>query len=208
MNDYVIFGLSLLTITNPLGAMALFTGMVADHDEREKRAIARQASVAVAVILLLVTWAGSLVLGLFGVTPAGLQAAGGLVLILMGIDMLGSSTPRAKSTKREKAAAMEKESVAVVPLAIPITIGPGAITTVMLGTQALPGVVDKIVISLITLALTLIVWLLFHYATPLARVIGATGIGVVTRIMGLFITAVAFQMLTSGLMNLMPGLAG
>jgi len=208
LNDYLIFGLALVTITNPLGAMALYTGMVADRDEREKRVIARHASVAIAAILLIVTWAGSQVLALFGVTPAGLQAAGGLILILMGIDMLGSNTPRAKSTKREKAAALQKESIAVVPLAIPITIGPGAITTVMLGTQAMPGLVDRLVMSLTALAMTLVIWLLFHYATPIARVIGETGIGVVTRIMGLFITAVAFQMLASGLSNLLPGLAG
>lgn len=208
MTDYLTFGLALVTITNPLGAMALFAGLTAGQSEQQKHVIARQASVAVAIILLVVTWAGSQLLTLFGVTPAGLEAGGGLILILMGISMLGSSTPRTKSTKREEAAAMEKDSIAVVPLAMPITIGPGAITTVMLGTQALPSVVDKVVISIVSLVLTLIVWLCLRYATPIARLIGETGIGVVTRIMGLFITAVAFQMLASGLMHLMPGLAG
>ena len=208
LTDYLTFGLALVTITNPLGAMAIFTGLVADHDEREKRATALQASLAVAIILLIVTWAGSMALALFGVTPAGLQAGGGLILILMGISMLGSSTPRTKSTKREKAAAMEKESIAVVPLAIPITIGPGAITTVMLATQAMPGLMDRVVISLISLLLSAIVWVCLYYATPMARLIGETGIGVVTRLMGLFITAVAFQMMANGLTALLPGLAG
>ncbi len=208
MSDYLTFALALVTITNPLGSMALFTGLTADRSEQEKRTIAREAAVAVAIILLVVTWAGSQALALFGVTPAGLQAGGGLILILMGISMLGSSTPREKSTKREKAAALTKESIAVVPLAIPITIGPGAITTVMLGTQAMPTPADRAAISGVAIALAIVVWLSLHYATPLARVIGETGIGVVTRLMGLFITAFAFQMLANGMAQLLPGLGG
>ena len=208
MSDYLTFAIALITITNPLGAMALFAGLSAGQTEPEKHTIARHASVAVAIVLLVVTWGGSQILALFGVTPAGLEAGGGLILILMGISMLGSSTPRTKATKKERAAAMEKESIAVVPLAIPITIGPGAITAVMLGTQALPTFMDKVVISAISLVLTVIVWLCLRYSTPIARLIGETGIGVVTRIMGLFITAFAFQMLANGLTHLMPGLAG
>lgn len=208
MQDYVIFAIALLTITNPLGTMALFTGIVGDRTDAEKKATARQTGVAVAVIFVVVTWAGSAILAAFGVVPAGLQAAGGVILILMGLSMLRSQTPRLKSTKKEREAASDKEQVGVVPLAIPITAGPGAITTIILATQDLPTVMDRLILSGIGVALAMLLWLVLHFSGKLVLLLGETGIGVVTRIMGLLLTAIAFQMLTTGLKGLLPGLAG
>jgi len=208
MQDYITFGIALLTIVNPLGTMAIFTGIVGDRPEAEKKAIARQTSIAVAVVLVIVTWAGSAILAAFGVVPAGLQAAGGVILILMGLSMLRSQTPRQKSTRKERDAAHDQESVAIVPLAIPITAGPGAMTTVILSAQTLPTVKDRLILSAICIVLTALLWVILHFSSRLTRLIGDTGIGLVTRIMGLLLTAIAFQMLAAGLSGLMPGLAG
>ncbi len=208
MREYVTYGITLLTITNPLGAMALFSALVSDRSTREQKAIARQVGVAVAVIIVVVTWAGAQILDFFGVVPAGLQAAGGIILILMGMSMMSSQTPRQKSTKKEQEAASHQESVGVVPLAMPITIGPGAITTVIIGTQALPSAKDRLVLSGIGVALAIIVWVTLHSSGYLVKVIGPAGIGVVTRIMGLLLAAIAFQMLAEGLGELLPGLRG
>jgi len=207
VRDYVTYAITLLTITNPLGTMALFSGFVAHRSAAEKRVIARQVGVAVAIIFVVVTWAGAQILAFFGIVPAGLQAAGGIILILMGLSMMSSETPRQKSTKKEREAAADQESVGVVPLAMPITIGPGAITTVILGTQTLPSVRDRLVLSAIGITLAVLVWVTLRSAGYLVKVIGPTGIGVVTRIMGLLLTAIAFQMLAAGLRELMPGLA-
>lgn len=207
MREYVTYAITLLTITNPLGTMALFSGFVSDRTESEKKVIARQTGMAVAIIIIVVTWAGAQILDFFGVVPAGLQAAGGIILILMGLSMLSSQTPRLKSTKKEREAADEKDSVGVVPLAMPITIGPGAITTIILGTQTLPGFRDRLVLSLIGATLALLIWVTLHFSSRLVQLIGPTGIGVVTRIMGLLLTAIAFQMLAAGLAELLPGLA-
>ena len=94
----------------------------------------------------------------------------------------------------------------MVPLAMPITIGPGAITTVIIGTQSLPSAKDRLVLSAIGVALAIIVWVTLHSSGYLVKVIGPTGIGVVTRIMGLLLAAIAFQMLAEGLGELLPGL--
>ena len=208
MQDYITFGIALLTITNPLGTMALFTGMVGDRTEVEKKAIARQTGVAVAAIFVVVVWAGAAILAAFGVVPAGLQAAGGVILILMGLSMLSSQTPRQKSTKRERASASEKEQIGIVPLAIPITAGPGAITTIILATQQSPEFKDRLVLSGISVVLAILLWAVLHFSSKLVNLIGDTGIGVITRIGGLLLTAIAFQMLAAGLAELLPGLAG
>ena len=208
MSQYATFAVALLTITNPIGSMALFAGIAGDRTPGERRITARHTALAVAVILIVVTWAGGGIMAMFGITPAGLQSAGGVILILMGLSMLSSQTPRIKSTKRETEAAQIKESIAVVPLALPITAGPGAITTVILATQELPQALDRVWMSLICVGIGGLVWVCFAFADPISRVIGITGVRVVTRIMGLILTAIAFEMLASGLTGLMPGLAG
>lgn len=207
MRDYITYAVTLVTITNPLGTMAFFAGFVADRSDAQKRVIARQTGLAVAIIIVVVTWAGAGILAFFGIVPAGLQAAGGIILILMGLSMLNSETPKSKTTKKERAAADEKESPGVVPLALPITIGPGAMTTIILGTQTLPNVRDRFALTAIGLAIAFVIWLTLHFSTALTKVLGQTGIGVVTRIGGLLLIAIAFQMLAQGLGSLLPGLA-
>lgn len=208
MRDYITYAVTLITITNPFGTMAFFAGFVADRTDAQKKAIARQTGLAVAILVTVVTWAGAQVLSFFGIVPAGLQAAGGIILILMGLSMLSSQTPKSKSTKKEREAADEKESVGVVPLALPITIGPGAMTTIILGTQTLPGVRDRLVLTAIGVTMAALIWLTLHFSAPLMRTLGPSGIGIVTRIGGLLLTAIAFQMLAAGLGELLPGLAG
>ena len=206
MSSYITFAVTLLTIVNPIGSLALFTGIAGDRPLGEQKTIARTAGLAVAVILVVVTWTGAGILAFFGVTPAGLQAAGGTILILLGLSMLRSETPRIKATRKERVDAHDRESIAIVPLAIPITAGPGAITTVILATQDLPTATDRAVLSAIGILTGLLIWLCFHFAAPIANKLGVTGVRVVTRIMGLLLTAIAFQMLANGLRQLLPGL--
>lgn len=208
MTQYATFAVALLTITNPIGAMAIFAGIVGDRPPRERTSIARTAAVAVAVILVVVVWAGSAAMSMFGITPQGLQAAGGVILVLMGLSMLNSQTPRQKSTKKETEEAQVRDSVSVVPLALPIIAGPGAITTVILATQELPRALDRVALSLICVGIAFLVWICLTFAAPISRMIGITGIRIVSRIMGLILTAIAFEMLAAGLTALMPGLAG
>lgn len=205
--SYVTFAVTLFTIVNPIGSLAIFAGIAGDRPIAEQKSIARTAAFAVTIILIAVTWIGAQVLAFFGVTPAGLQAAGGVILILLGLSMLRSQTPRLKQTPAEREEALERESIAVVPLAMPIIAGPGAITSVILATQEMSTIVDRVAVSGIALAIGLIVWICLHFSAPIADRMGAAGLRIVTRIMGLILTAIAFQMLAAGLRDLLPGLA-
>ena len=204
---YITFAVTLFTIVNPIGSLALFAGLAGDRPVDEQKTIARTAAFAVTVVLIAVTWIGAQILSFFGVTPGGLQSAGGVILILLGLTMLRSKTPRIKSTPAEQEEALESESIAVVPLAIPITAGPGAITSVILATQEMGAMLDRLVVSSIAIGVGLVVWVCFHFAGPIASRLGVTGIRVVTRIMGLILMSIAFQMLAAGLRDLLPGLA-
>ncbi|MFV1988112.1 MAG: MarC family protein [Gemmatimonadota bacterium] len=208
MTSYISYAITILTIVNPIGTLALFAALVGERPMSEQKAIARSSAFATGIIMIVLTWVGAAILAFFGVTAAGLQAAGGIILVLMGLSMLSSTPTRLKHTPAERQAAQESDSIAVVPMAIPITIGPGAITTIILATQQLPTVLDRIVLSAIGVGIGLIMWVSLHFAGPVSKRLGVTGVRIVTRIMGLLLAALAMQMLAEGLKGLMPGLAG
>lgn len=207
MEHIITFIITMLTVTNPLGALAIFAGLTADRSATEKKAIAFKTAVAVGIILLSVTWLGTYLLKALGVTTAGLEVAGGVIIALMGLSMLHSKTSHMAQTKEEHQEAESKEAIAIVPMAMPIIAGPGAITTIVLATEKFPTFGHHLIISATTVAVALVIWLSLYFAAPISQRLGVTGMNVVTKIMGIVLTAIAFQMLATGLKQLLPGLA-
>ena len=207
MSFHIQFAVALLTIANPIGAVAIFSGIAGDRPYGEQKSLARTTALAVAIILLLVTWLGSATLAVFGVSTSGLQVAGGVIIALLGLSMLHSQTSAMSHREEEGDEARQKESIAVVPMAIPIVAGPGAMTTIINATNRASSIADRLVISGICVLVALTLWLCLRFAAPISKRLGVTGINLVTRIMGMVLTALAFQMLAAGLKELLPGLA-
>lgn len=203
----VSFIAALFSMMNPIGAVGVFAGMTSDRSEAETRRIAWSTAVAIAVTLLVVIWAGSAIMTFFGVTIDTLRAAGGLIVLLIGLQMLFN-----KSAHRHTAAELEdaasNDSIAVVPMAIPVVAGPGTMATVIVAAQNSPAILGRMEISLVAVILAGLCGLLFSFATPIANRLGASGMGVVTRVMGLILASIAMGMLAEGLKELLPGLAG
>jgi multiple antibiotic resistance protein len=122
--EYTKFFLALLVIVNPLGAVPLFVSMTAQNNEEEKKNIARIASVSVAVILIIAAIAGQPLLGFFGITIASFKVGGTILVLLIAISMMHASPTGAKQTPEEAREAEDKQSIAVVPLAIPLLSAP------------------------------------------------------------------------------------
>ncbi len=121
--------------------------------------------------------------------------------------MLHARTSEMHHSPAEHEEAKSKDSVAVVPIAIPIVAGPGAITTIVVQIQKAGTIEDRMTITVVSIALSFLLWLCFYFSGPVSRLLGVTGINIVTRIMGIILAAIAFQMLADGLKNLLPGLA-
>jgi multiple antibiotic resistance protein len=198
---------ALFSLMNPIGNLGVFAGMTADRSEGEARQIAWTCAAAATVTLLIVTWTGSLLLEVFGITVDALRAAGGVIVLLIGLRMLTNDAGH-KHSPEELADARPRASVAVVPLAIPIVAGPGTMAAVLVAAQQQPTVLDKIEISLVILAIAALCGLLFSFAAPLARRLGEAGMGVITRVMGMILATIAMAMLADGLKGMLPGLAG
>jgi len=207
-SEFLAFGAAMFTITNPIGNAALFLGMVDGMPAAKKRQTAIGAAIATAIILVVTVWLGERLLNFFGVSIPALETAGGLIIAMIGLSMLHAEPSGIHSKESERSAAKETDSIAVVPLAMPIIAGPGTISTVLVATHKNHGLETNLIISGICIAAAVIVGVCFVFSGPMARVLGHTGINILTRFMGLILTAIAIGMLASGLTKLLPGLAG
>ncbi len=201
------FMVALFSMMNPIGNLGVFAGMTANRTGAQAVRIAWRCAAAVGITLLIVTWSGSLLLQFFGITVETLRASGGVIVLIIGLQMLFNKSGH-KHSSSELKDAKEQNSIAVVPLAIPIVAGPGTMATVLVAAQQNSSILSKFEISAVVLVFTVICGFLFSFAAPISKWLGESGIGVVTRVMGMILSAIAMGMLTDGLKVLLPGLAG
>lgn len=190
---------------NPIGGVGIFAGMTADMSSTQAKKVAIKCATAAAITLLVVVWAGGEILQIFGINVSEIRVAGGLIVLLIGLNMLFDKHEH-KSVK-EEAPENQSDSIAVVPLAIPLVAGPGTMATVLVAAQHHAGVAAKLELSLAAIAICVLTGLLFSFAKPIAHKIGENGMSVVSRIMGMILMAIAVGMLSSGLTELFPILA-
>ena len=204
----ITFATAMFAIMNPIGSVAIFMGMVTDRTEAERRSIAIRSAIAIAVILVGTVWAGEFVLGLFGVGIPSLQAAGGVMIVLIAFSMLQSSQSPIHDSKDGAEAAAAKQDIAVVPLAMPMVAGPGSIVTVIVNTHQHRGIESNLEMSAVCSLMAVLIGACFLAAGPIARVLGGKGMDILTKFMGLVLLSIAIGMLASGIKGLLPGLAG
>jgi multiple antibiotic resistance protein len=205
--EYIKIFISLLAIVNPFGAIPLFISMTADETSSQRRKTINLVAFGVTIILLVSLFFGQLLLRFFGITIDSFRVGGGILVLLMAIAMLHAKTSLIRQTDEEAHESIEKESVAIVPLAMPLLAGPGAISTVILAAHKSTGVAHYLIIAVGIVLLSLVVWGVLRLSPWIARRIGATGINIFTRIMGLILTAIAVEFIASGIKGMFPVLA-
>jgi multiple antibiotic resistance protein len=210
LRDVVLFTTTLLAIVNPISSAVLFATMAGRFGTGIQRRMANQSAFAVLVVLLVCAWLGRPLLQILGISVPMLQAAGGLILLLYGLRMV--TVEEVKLTPAEQVSAEEVpeehwKTLAVVPLAIPGTVGAGSITTVVVQATTFTTPRDLAVISGVCGCVAIVMWLTFRSAGPIARRLGPIGLNVVTRVMGILVSATAFGLLGRGIGGLLPGLA-
>ncbi|MBI1887588.1 MAG: NAAT family transporter [Nitrosomonadales bacterium] len=206
--DYAKFFMALMVIVNPVSAVPIFVTMTAGNSAAERKHIARIASISVAVVLVLAAVIGEPILALFGITIASFKVGGAILILLMAISMMHAMPSRESQTPEEAREAELKENIAVVPLAIPLLSGPGAISTTIIYAAERPSLAHLGAIALCCLLVASATWLTLRLATPVSKWLGETGVNIAIRLMGLLLAAVAVEIFTSGLVVLLPGLRG
>ena len=151
---------------------------------------------------------GNSILGLFGISVDDFRVAGGLVVLLIGLNMLnGNDSTSHHGTEKEKSNFPDRDTVAFYPMAFPILVGPGTITTLILYRQQVEGPGDMFAYTAIFGGLVTLVGLVFAMAGKLEGYLSNTGRVIMTRLMGMILVAIAVDMIGSGLTALLPGLA-
>lgn len=206
--QYLKIFIGLLAIVNPFGAVPLFLSMTGGEDAAQRRRTIDLVAIGVTVILLVALFMGEHVLAFFGITIDSFKVGGGILVLLMAIAMLHAKTSLIKQTDKEARESIDKESVAIVPLAMPLLAGPGAISTVILAAHRAHSVGHYVIISLSIVLLAALIWGVLRLSPWIESHLGATGINIFTRIMGLILMAIAIEFIASGIKGLFPVLVG
>jgi MarC family membrane protein len=190
---------SIFFLVDPVAAIPTFLAMTARDTPQDRRRMARRAAWTCLVVLTVFACAGKLIFHLFGITLPAFKIAGGVILLLIGLEMLQARRSQTKETPTECQEGAEKEDVGIIPMGIPMLAGPGAISTVMVLISGAPDWRYTLpVLGAIALVSLASFWILAA-GDRVRRHLGETGIRILTRLMGLLLTAIAVQFILSGL---------
>ncbi len=204
--QYIEIFTAILIIVNPIGALPLFVAMVRNQSEQERRRTARLTAFSVAIVLTVSCVLGESLLHVFGVSIASFRVGGGILVMLIAISMFHAQLSWSKATPEETKEAEEKTDIAVVPLAIPLLSGPGAISTVIIFADQSPDLAHKGFLVATCALVAITVWISLRMAIPIGAWLGKTGINIVTRLMSLLLAAISVEIIAGGLVKLLPGL--
>jgi multiple antibiotic resistance protein len=186
-------------LVDPIAAVPTFLAMTDGSDRLRRRHMAVRAAWTCFVVLLTFSMAGTLIFKLFGITLAAFRIAGGLILGSIGLEMLRARRSATKETPGETEEGAEKEDVGIIPMGVPMLAGPGAISSVMvLMTQNQDWPHALIILAAIG-ASSAISYVVLAAADRVSSYLHQTGIRILTRMMGLLLTAIAVQFILNGL---------
>ncbi|MBT1445524.1 YchE family NAAT transporter [Shewanella sp. JM162201] len=205
---YIKFFLGLVAIINPIGLLPVFVSLTSHQTEAERNHTGKVANIAVVVILLVTIVAGQHILNMFSISLSAFRIAGGTLIAIIALSMLQGKLGEVKRNQEEDRESSAMESVAVVPLALPLMAGPGAISSVIVFAAEHNTMLDLVGMFSTVLIFGLLSFGLFRMASVIYRVLGKTGINVITRLMGLLMLSIGIEVMAAGLKGLFPNLLG
>jgi len=198
--------IALITIFNPIAAASIMIGMLDSADKQTIKPIALKASITVLISSLITLYSGEFIFKLFGINVLSLKVIGGIILMMIAINMAYGHASKARHTKEENVEAQEKEDISIVPIGIPILFGPGAIATIIVlnnnHNEILSTFQSYVSVSVSILVSSIVIYFTLYYASAINKALGITGMKILTRIMGLIVGAIAAQFLVSGVKGL------
>ncbi len=201
---YLKMATGIFSVLNPLGAVPVFISLTSGDEPIKKNQTAATASLTTAIVLIAAAFTGEAILRFFGISMASFRVGGGILLLLMAISMLHARISTTKHSPEEGREAVEKDSVAVVPLAIPLLAGPGSISTVILYSHYDNTWLHLFILSGIIAVMGCVTWALLRMSDRVGKAMGTTGINIAGRLMGLILAAIAVEFIARGLTGLFP----
>ena len=205
--------LSLIVLVNPFSALSIFLELTQDYTSRERRRTAQITALSVFIIMTVFIFSGNWILKILSISTGSFQVGGGILVFLIAVSMMNSGSNPAKpkiGTQEHDEITVQPRpnmgAVAIVPLAMPLIIGPGGISTVIIHASAARHMNDLFAIVAAGAAISVICYLSLLAAAKVSRWLGETGLTVLNRIMGMLLAAVAVEIVIAGIRSLFPQL--
>ncbi|ADI30581.1 MarC family protein [Methylotenera versatilis] len=199
-------GIALFAIVNPIGSVPIFISATDGWNRKEKLRTANVVTVTVFLVLLTSALFGDGILAFFSITIPSFQVGGGILILLIAINMLHAKQSHSKQTPEEARTLEERDVIAIVPLSIPLLAGPGAIGSMIIAAQQSKTFVGHISLAIPIFVVVILIWLTLQLSSYIADKLGTIGINIVTRLMGLILAAMAVEFIAHGLIGLFPAL--
>ncbi len=188
---------SFFTLTNPLGTMPVFLTMTSGMSENERQTVVKRATIVAFITLVVFAFSGQLLFRFFGISTNGLRMAGGIIIFVIGYDMLQARIAKVK-LKEEEIKTYAKD-ISVTPFAIPMLCGPGAIANAILLMEDADDMSKKAILIGSIALVYILSFVILRASTRILKVLGETGNNVMMRLMGLILMVIAIECFVSGL---------
>ena len=207
LQEYLRYLVTLTAVLDPFLAIPIFVGVTATRDERSRLRLIQVVTLTVFLVLAGAAVFGESLLKALGASLQAFQVGGGLVLLLMALAMLNAKVGEMRQTREEAEELEAGEVSGVVPLAVPLLAGPGAISTTIIAAQR-GGLGHTVSLIVCIAVVTVLVFVMLRIAHVVGARMGMTGLNIATRILGLILAAIAIETMADGLKGLFPALAG
>lgn len=204
MELFIYIFAALFSVLNPLGAVPIFVGLTQEETKQERSRISLWTAINVFIILIISYFIGEYVLKFFGISIDALRIAGGIIIVNSGFSLLtGNFSKRRGVNKKVKSDAMQRNDIALSPLAIPMLAGPGSISLLIALYQEHPELWQKVICCIAVLLVALAIFLILKSAHYLSRILGASGIVAISRIIGFIVIAIGIEYIISAIVNVL-----
>lgn len=205
-SGYIKFFGGLFALVNPIGILPVFISMTSHQPEVVRNKTNVTANLSVSIILCISLFLGDVILHIFGISIDSFRIAGGILVTTIAMSMISGKLGEHKQNKQEKSETVIGENVGVVPLALPLMAGPGAISSTIVWSSHYQNWENLFGITLTIAIFCFCCWLLFRAAPLVMKLLGQTGINVITRIMGLLLMALGIEFIVTGIKATFSGL--
>lgn len=188
---------ALFTIVSPFSTASVFLSISRNDSIEKKRLMAKKASITAAIVLIVFALVGNFILSFFSITIDAFRIAGGIIIGSIGMRMIHTGKEYF-NTEKERKEAMKKEDVSIIPLAIPMLSGPGAITTSIVLMARSTGISDVVLLVVAIITVCLVSYFILSRAHMIDKYLGENGRKILDKIMGLIVLVIGVQFIING----------
>ncbi len=203
MDVFLYVFIALFSVLNPLGAIPVFVGLTATDTKKERSRISLWTAINVAIILLISFFIGQFMLQFFNISIDSLRIAGGLLIVNSGFNLLSGNVSKQKGVNKKVANdAMQRNDIALTPLAMPMLAGPGSMSLLIALYEEQTLWSQKISTCIAIIGVSVVIFLILRSGHYLSRILGASGLVAISRIIGFIVVAIGIQYITGALINI------